>query len=106
MSENLPPDLESRRHQMFPELTEAEIARIGRFGTARRYARGEAVLVAGQASPGLLVVLSGQVSVSQRDGLGQVTPIARRGSGQFVGEVGQLSGSPALVDAYAEEDVE
>ncbi|HEX4596478.1 MAG TPA: FAD-dependent oxidoreductase [Burkholderiaceae bacterium] len=106
MSENLPPDLASRRHQMFPELTEAEIARMGRFSSAKRYARGEALLVAGQASPGLLVVLSGEVSVSQRDGLGQVTPIARRGSGQFVGEVGQLSGLPALVDAVAEEDVE
>jgi thioredoxin reductase (NADPH) len=106
MSENLPPDLESRRHQMFPELTEAEIARIGRFASAKRYARGEALLVAGQASPGFLVLLSGEVSVSQRDGLGHVTPIARRGRGQFVGEVGQLSGSPALVDAYAADDVE
>jgi thioredoxin reductase (NADPH) len=106
MSENIPPSLASRRHQMFPELTEADIARIRRFSTTRRYARGEALLVAGQPSPGLLVVLSGEVSVSQRDGLGQVTPIARRGSGQFVGEVGQLSSLPALVDAYADEDVE
>jgi len=106
MSENLPPDLASRRHQIFPELTEAEIARIGRFGTAKRYARGDPLLVAGEPGPGLLVVLSGEVSVSQRDGMGHVMPIARRGRGQFVGEIGQLSGRPAMVDAYAERDVE
>jgi thioredoxin reductase (NADPH) len=106
MSDNLPPDLASRRHQIFPELNEAEISRIARFSTEKRYPRGEALLSAGQASPGLLVVLKGEVSVSQRDGLGQVTPIARRGRGQFVGEVGQLSGLPSMVDAYAEDDVE
>jgi thioredoxin reductase (NADPH) len=106
MSSVLPPDLASRRHQMFPELTEAEIARIGRFGTMKAYARGEAILVAGKPSPGMLVVLGGTVSISQRDGLGRVIPIARHRRGQFLGEVGQLSGQVAMVDAHAEDDVQ
>jgi thioredoxin reductase (NADPH) len=33
--DNLPSALASRRHQMFPQLTDAEIARISRFGTPR-----------------------------------------------------------------------
>jgi thioredoxin reductase (NADPH) len=44
--------------------------------------------------------------LSQRDGLGHVSPITRQGPGQFLAEVSQLSGRHALVDGYAEEDVE
>jgi thioredoxin reductase (NADPH) len=102
----LPPDLESRRHQMFPELTDAEIARIAPFGTVRSYRRGERLLTAGEPSPGMLVVMQGAVAISQRDGLGHVVPLTRQGHGQFLAEVGQLSGQRAMVDAHAEEDVE
>ena len=46
------------------------------------------------------------MALSQRDGLGHVVPIGSHGAGEFSGEVGSLSGGQALVDAYAEEDVE
>jgi thioredoxin reductase (NADPH) len=91
---------------MFPVLTEPEIARIGRFGTVRRYARGDRLFAAGEPGPGMFVVLKGVMALSQRDGLGHVVPIGTHGPGEFSGEVGSLSGSHALVDAYAEEDVE
>jgi thioredoxin reductase (NADPH) len=91
---------------MFPVLTEPEIARISRFGTVRRYERGARLFAAGEPGPGMFIVLKGLVAISQRDGLGHVVPIARQGRGQFLAEVGQLSGGYALVDGYAEEDVE
>jgi thioredoxin reductase (NADPH) len=91
MSIALPPELESRRHQMFPELTAAEIARIGRFGSVRSYQPGERLLTAGAPNPGMLIVLKGTVAISQRDGMGHVVPIAHQGRGQFLAEVGQLS---------------
>ena len=95
-----------RHKQMFPVLTEAEIERIGRFGAVQRYERGARLVVAGEHGPGMFVVLQGEVTISQRDGLGRVTPIVTEQRGQFVGEVAQLSGGPALVDAHADEDVE
>jgi thioredoxin reductase (NADPH) len=91
---------------MFPVLTEPEIARIGRFGTVRRYKRGDRLFAAGEPGPGMFVVLKGVMALSQRDGLGHVVPIGSHGPGEFSGEVASLSGSHALVDAYAEEDVE
>jgi len=91
---------------MFPVLTESEIARIGRFGTVRRYKRGDRLFAAGEPGPGMFVVLKGVVAMSQRDGLGHVVPIGSHGPGEFSGEVASLSGSHALVDGYAEEDVE
>ena len=91
---------------MFPVLTESEIARIGRFGTVRRYARGDRLFGAGEPGPGMFVVLKGVLAMSQRDGLGHVVPIGSHGAGEFSGEVASLSGGQTLVDAYAEEDVE
>jgi thioredoxin reductase (NADPH) len=98
--------LRARQEQMFPGLTDAEIARIQRFGAPKQYARGERLFAAGEPGPGMFVVLRGTVALSQRDGLGHVVPIVRQGRGQFLGEVAQLSGRSALVDGDAEEDVD
>ncbi|RYX98160.1 MAG: cyclic nucleotide-binding domain-containing protein [Comamonadaceae bacterium] len=96
----------SRRHQAFPVLGESDVARICRFGTVLRFRRGERLFTAGEPGAGLFVLLKGFVTVTQRDGLGHVQPVARQGRGEFLGEVGQLSGRPALVDGHADEDVE
>ena len=103
---DLPSSLASRADQMFPQLTDAEIDRIRRFGTVRRYTSGEKLFAAGEASPGMFVVLKGNVVMSRRDGLGHVAPLATRGRGQFLAELSQLSGGHALLDGYAHEDVE
>ncbi|MDQ3775560.1 MAG: cyclic nucleotide-binding domain-containing protein, partial [Pseudomonadota bacterium] len=96
----------TRRHQMFPVLSESEIARIIRFGNLRRYGRGARLFAAGEPGPGMFVVLKGVVAISQRDGLGHVVPVVRLGRGEFSGEIAQLSGRHGLVDGYAEEDVD
>jgi thioredoxin reductase (NADPH) len=95
-----------RYEQTFPTLTAPEIARIRRFGEERKYGNGEALFETGRPGPGMFVVLSGHVAITQRDGLGRVTPIIDQGPGQFLAEIGQLSGRAALVDGHAEGDVE
>jgi thioredoxin reductase (NADPH) len=96
----------ARFDQTFPTITPGEIERMRRFGEIRRFAAGEALFRSGQRSPGMFVVLSGCVAISQRDGLGHQTPIVEQGQGQFLAEVSQLGGSAALVDAIAETDTE
>src|SRR5215471_15120740 len=95
-----------RREQTFPELTSAEIDRMRRFGDIRSYKHGERLFETGKPGPGMFVVLSGHVAITERDGLGHVTPVVEQGPGQFLAEVGQLSGRAALVDGHAEDDVE
>jgi thioredoxin reductase (NADPH) len=97
--------LRSRYDQMFPVLTPQEITRLRRFGSIRRYRDGERLFKTGDVR-GMFVILSGHVTITQRDGLGHVTPVADQGPGQFLAEVGTLSGRPALVDGHAEGDVE
>ncbi|MDO8400360.1 MAG: FAD-dependent oxidoreductase [Bradyrhizobium sp.] len=95
-----------RYEQTFPELTPQEIARMRRFGEPRTYASGETLFETGKVGPGMFVILSGHVAITQRDGLGRVTPVIDQGPGQFLAEIGQLSGRVALVDGHAEGDVE
>jgi thioredoxin reductase (NADPH) len=95
-----------RFEQTFPTLTASEIERMRRFGEVRTYRDGEMLFATGQPGPGMFVVLSGHVAITQRDGLGRVTPIIDQGPGQFLAEIAQLSGRVALVDGHAEGDVE
>lgn len=95
-----------RQEQTFPTLTAQEIARMRRFGEIRTYKDGELMFETGKPGRGMFVVLSGHVAITQRDGLGHVTPIIDQGPGQFLAEIGQLSGRVALVDGHAEGDVE
>src|SRR5437868_12596824 len=92
--------------QTFPMLTPAETARMRRFGDIKTYKPGEKLFETGKPGPGMFVVLSGHVAITQRDGLGHVTPVIDEGPGQFLAEIGQLSGRAALVDGHAEGDVE
>ncbi len=100
------PTLEARRAQTFPVLAPDEVARMRRFGTLCRYAAGERVYETGKPTPGLLVVLSGTIRVTGRDGHGHDFPVVDHVPGAFSGELGQLSGRRSLVDAVAVGDVE
>lgn len=94
-----------RHEQTFPALTPHEIERMRRFGELRKFRHGEALFETGKPGPGMFVVLSGHVAITLRDGLGHVTPLLDQGPGQFLAEIGQLSGRVALVDGHAEGDV-
>ncbi len=95
-----------RHEQTFPALTAPEIARMRRFGEVRHYNHGEALFETGKVGPGMFVVLSGHVAITQRDGLGHITPVIDQGPGQFLAEIGQLSSRVALVDGHADGEVE
>ena len=80
----------SRPEQTFPALTPAEIARMRHFGELRSYSHGELLFETGKPGPGMFVVLKGHVALTQRDGLGHVTPLIDQGPGQFLAELSQL----------------
>jgi thioredoxin reductase (NADPH) len=101
-----PSIIEQRGEQMLPVLDQLEIERVRRFGECRSFATGEALATIGQVSPGLMVILAGQVEVTHRDKSGQRVTIVTHGPGQFLGELAQLAGRPALADATALEPVQ
>ena len=106
MSRSPQPILAARQAQMFPTLEPEDIDRLMRFGENKSYASGELIVKAGEVAPGLIVVLSGKVEVTQGRGLDLRETIVTHGQAQFVGELAQLSARPSLVDAEALEPVE
>src|SRR5262245_45652084 len=95
---------------MFPVLSETEIDHVRRFGELKRFPSGELLFQAGEAIPGMYVILSGRVAIVPRDGLGQAVPVATFAQlieapveemmevvpGEVIAEIGQLSGRPDL----------
>ncbi|MDX8525558.1 FAD-dependent oxidoreductase [Mesorhizobium sp. MSK_1335] len=106
MAPSVSPTIATRRDQMFPILTDADIERMRRFGVRRAYAAGDRIVTAGTVSPGLILILSGKVDITQAGGLGRREAIITYGAGSFVGELAQLSNRPSLVNAEAVEPVE
>jgi len=101
-----PSIMDTRRDQMFPVLEPFEIERVRRFGKVRSYDDGATLARVGEVGPGLTIILAGQVEIVRRDELGHRTPIVTYGPGSFMGELAQLAGRPALIDAHAREPVE
>jgi len=90
----MPPEistLTTRRHQVFPVLAEPEVERLARFGEPRSFESGEYLATAGHHSPGVMVILSGNVEEH----------IVTYGPRSFLGGLEQLAGRPSLVDARA-----
>jgi thioredoxin reductase (NADPH) len=96
--------MDTRRDQMFLTLEQAQIDRLRRFGSPRHFAKGEFLARAGGESGGLMLILSGEVSVAPHGHLDR--PIVTHKAGGFLGELAQLSGRPALTDAVALTDVD
>src|SRR6266850_974995 len=101
MAEAPRPVIETRYAQMFPTLEPEEIRRPRRFGETRTFGAGERLVETGEVSPGMFVILDGEVTVTQHNPLGRDQPIVTHARGSFMGELAQLSGRPSLVDARA-----
>jgi hypothetical protein len=62
--------IDTRRDQMFPILESADIERVRRFGAVRSYRAGETLVEVGKVGPGLTILLTGRVDITQHDGSG------------------------------------
>lgn len=94
---------DSRRHQLFPVLSEAQIAVARRFaaGGPRRWAAGAQLFDVGERDVPAFLVLDGSVDVIRRDGAGHESTIVSHGRGELTGEVSQLAGRAALAAGHA-----
>jgi thioredoxin reductase (NADPH) len=86
----------------FPKLDGSQMAAIGRCGRAslERYEAGRKLFEVGDRDFKFFVIRSGEVEIVGESGDAPRT-VAIHGPGEFTGEVGQLTGRPALVSAVA-----
>jgi thioredoxin reductase (NADPH) len=97
-----PNPMTARTAQMFPELTDAQVARVAAVGKRREIAVGEVLFDVGEQNTPFFVVLEGTIEV--------VLPIADReqpivvhGRRQFSGEINMLSARRSLVRGRVKE---
>jgi thioredoxin reductase (NADPH) len=95
-----------RGAQMFPRLSDDELARLSKFGKPRSFRAGEKVSGVGETGPGLMLILSGEIAVTEPEKGGVRPHIVTHERGSFTGELAQLSGRPVLVDSTALSDVD
>jgi thioredoxin reductase (NADPH) len=84
----------------YPVLDDGQLARLRRYGATRRVTAGEILYSPADDSCDLLVVLSGEVVVSN-DAFGRSVELARHGPGQFAGELNMLTGQRPFLTARA-----
>jgi thioredoxin reductase (NADPH) len=87
-----------RREQIFPTLSDAQIARISAHGRRRRAAAGDLLIEAGDERVPFFLVVQGQIEIV-RPGINGETLITVHGPGEFTGEVNMITGRRTLVRA-------
>jgi thioredoxin reductase (NADPH) len=102
----LPPSVATRRDQIFPKLKSDEIDRLRRFGAVKKWNGGEFLFEAGAPGQGMFVLLRGRVMVTRKNAWGDHSRVVEYGPGQFMAEVGSLSGRSPLVYGRAVGAVE
>jgi len=91
----------------FPTLDETQIEKLGRCAGAslKQYADGQALFKVGERNFKFFIFKSGEVEILDESGdTPKIVTVHR--PGEFTGEVGQLTGSPAVVSAIARGDSE
>jgi thioredoxin reductase (NADPH) len=104
-SATMPDPPTCRDHQLHPLLSEADVQKMHHYGKVFFYPAGTRMTETGKAIPGMFVLLAGRARVSRRDGLGRTRVLVEQTPMHTVGEIGQLSGCPSLVDVHAIEGV-
>lgn len=85
---------------MFPELTVAQLRRIGSLGELRSVRAGESLFEVGEQNTKFFVVVEGGIEVLRPVG-DREEPVVLHGPGQFTGEINMLSNRRSLVRGRA-----
>jgi len=98
--------IDQRGAQRFPRLREAQLEVVRRFAETheRNFAPGETLYDVGQRAVATWFLLRGSAQITGRDGVNQPIELQRLESGQFTGELHQLTGGPTLAAAVAGPD--
>ena len=86
---------ETRRPQMYPTLTPAQLTRLAAYGKRTRVEAGEILAQSGEREGRVLVILSGSVEIL-RTGLAGDERVNLHGPGSFTGEMSTLRGARSL----------
>ncbi|UZF95565.1 FAD-dependent oxidoreductase [Bosea sp. NBC_00550] len=94
---------DARREQVFPTLTDLQVATARRFASGEPYhfAQREVIYETGTRDAPCWLLLDGSADALQSSANGRSSLVTTYGPGQFTGETNQLSGRPSLMSVVA-----
>lgn len=92
---------------LFSRFSDEQCLVLARGTQKRTYTQGEVLMRQGESGDSLFLIVSGELSVLKIDAHGHEIPLSNRTTGEFLGEMGLLTGDPraATVRASAETEV-
>jgi small-conductance mechanosensitive channel len=91
---------------LFEGLRDDQIDALAAEATLSRYTAGERLFAQGDPGDALYVICAGTVRVDVAEPGGKPVTVARRGVGEFFGEMGLLTGEPRSATLVAETETE
>ncbi len=95
-----------KRVAIFSELDAEALSDLARECKPRQYKKNEAVFHEGDPGHTLYIVCAGCVHVQKETKSGKRSLIARRGAGEYVGEMALIDGKPRMADVITAEKTE
>jgi thioredoxin reductase (NADPH) len=95
----------SRHHQIFPTLSERQVALLERYGERRTLKTGDVLFSQGDRHIPMFAIIAGTIEAT-RDSVDGSHLLGVHGPGSFTGEVGTLAGRAAVATAHALTDCE
>ncbi len=89
---------------LFHVLEPAELDAVLAQAAQKRTPRGTVILRRGDASPGAIIIVSGQICIATTSEDGREVTLAMLGPGDVLGEMSLLDGEEVSADATAQED--
>jgi CRP/FNR family cyclic AMP-dependent transcriptional regulator len=91
---------------MFAGLSEAQLEQIARVAVSRKVPRHTTIVLVGDHTDSLFVIVRGSAKVLNRDAEGNEVILTLLGAGECFGEMGLIDGSPRSADVVASEACE
>jgi CRP-like cAMP-binding protein len=90
-----------KRVPMFAGLSPTDLQQVAAIAEEASFQDGDVLAEEGEQGDELFVIVEGEVIVNTRDAAGKLIELARRGSGDYVGEMAILNREPRMADLVA-----
>lgn len=94
-----------RRVPLFAELSPADLKHVAEVVSEHAYPGGEVIAEQGEPGEELYIVVDGEISVMVTQDGGRAVEVARRGVGDYVGEMSVISREPRMASLLCAGDV-
>jgi CRP-like cAMP-binding protein len=94
-----------RRVRLFSDLPPSELKQVAAITNEQYYLDGEVIARQGEPGDEMYIIVSGEVRVTSHEGSRSAVELARRGPGEYVGEMAIISQEPRMASLIAHGDV-